>query len=87
MVVKWNNNRVSFQEHNERMRWFRRSHAGVALVNAPRPKEPSLLESTRPLPLSQIIIELGGTRLPHTNLDWANLMPVPKVASYKLSLN
>jgi hypothetical protein len=85
MTIGWNYRRASFREHNENMRGFRKSHAGVALVNAPRRHQPSLRQAT--LPLSQIIIERGGARLPDSALDWAALVPVPKVASYKLRPN
>ena len=54
MTMEWNNrdyrfdhnggNGTSpFQEHDEHMREFRHSHAGTALVNAPRLDEPALL--------------------------------------------
>ena len=35
----------SFQEHDEHMRGFRRAHAGVAMVNAPRWDKATLIES------------------------------------------
>jgi len=43
------NGRDSFQEHNERMRMFRKSHADVAMVNGPRWDESTLLKSMPPL--------------------------------------
>ena len=77
----------SFQEHNERMRGFRRSHADVAMVNALRCDEPALLESTQPWQVSRIIIETGGSAPLNGTTDWSALIPVPKVARYKLSQN
>jgi hypothetical protein len=87
MRLTWNGNRGSYQEHDEQMRWFRRSHASVAMASAPREEAPSLAESTRPLSLGEVIIELGGTRLPNAGPEWSYLMPLPRVASYKLSAN
>ena len=82
------NNRVSFQEHNEYMRRFRRAHADVAWVNQPKQDELARLDSMRPLPVSDIIIEMGGSRsLSSTVMAWPALVPVLKVAAYKLSPN
>ena len=86
MTMKWNN-RESFQELHERMRGFRRSHAEVVMVNTPRHDEPALLESTRPLQASRIIIETGGAEPSDGTADWSALIPVSKVARYKLSQN
>ncbi|HEY82456.1 MAG TPA: hypothetical protein G4O01_04100 [Dehalococcoidia bacterium] len=87
MAVVWNGNGGSYQEHDERMRWFRRSHASVAMASAPREEGPSLAESTRPLSLGEVIVELGGTRLSSASSEWSNLMLLPRVARYKLSPN
>lgn len=97
MTMEWNNRdcrfapngingRGSFPEHAECMKWFRRSHADVTMVNGPRCEEPVLPESTRPLPVHPIM-ETGGSRLPSSTMDWATLIPVLKIARYKLSQN
>ena len=87
MVMKWNNSRVFFQEHNEGMRGFRRSHASGATVNAPRCEESFLLEKTRPLKFNHIIAETGGASFVGGLTDWSGFVPALRVARYKLSLN
>ena len=81
------NGRGSFQEHDERMRGFRRSHAEVAMVNAPRLDEAAFLESMEPLQASRTMVETGGSRLANGTMDWSALVPVLRVAQYKLSQN
>jgi hypothetical protein len=87
MKTSWNNSRVSFQEHNEDMRRLRKSHAQIELLNAPRYDKLAKLIRTQPADLSDIVIEAGGTRLFHSKIDWSVLVPVPKVAKYRLSQN
>ena len=89
MVTEWSNSRVSFPEHNEYMSWFRRAHAEVAWVNQPKRDELARLDSTRSLPVSDIIIEMGGSSSPSSTvmMNWPALVPVLKVAQYKLSPN
>ena len=79
--------RDSFQEHDERIRGFRRSHAEVAMVNAPRCDQATLIESMELLPVSRTMVETGGSRFLSGTADWSALVPVPKVARYKLSKN
>ena len=81
------NGRRSFQEHDERMRGFRRSHTGVAMVNAPRWDKATLIENMEPLPVSRTMMETGGSRFLNGTADWAALVPVLRVARYKLSHN
>ncbi|GAH49501.1 unnamed protein product [marine sediment metagenome] len=98
MTMKWNsrndqfdpnggNGRESFEEHDERMREFRRSHADVAVVNGPRLDKAALLERMRSLQVSHTMMETGGSRLLNGTTDWSALVPVLKVAGYKLSQN
>ncbi len=87
MPMKLDNTRVSFEEHNEYMREFRRAHAAVALVNAPRYGEPAIPARTEPLQLKDIIIEAGGTGFLDNAMNWSTYVPVPKVARYKLYQN
>ena len=77
----------SFQEHDEHMRGFRRAHAGVAMVNAPRCDKTALIERTRPLQVSRPVTETGGSRFLSGTADWSALVPVLRVALYKLSQN
>jgi len=97
MTMKWNNGDYqfypnggngsgSFQEHNELMTEFRRSHADVAIVNGQRLDKATLLESLRPLQVRRIM-ETGGSALPNDTTDGSALAPVLKVARYKLSQN
>ncbi len=85
MSSRLDNTRVSFQEHNEYMREFRKAHAAVALVNAPRYDESAILARTEPLQLKDIIIEAGGTGFLDNAMNWSTYIPMPKVARYKLS--
>ena len=98
MTTEWNNGdyrfdpnggngRSSFQEHNEHMREFRKSHADVAMVNGLRLDQAALLESMEPLQLSRTTIETGGSALPNDTTDRSPLVPMWKVARYKLSQN
>ena len=98
MAMKWNgkdyqfdpngrNSRSSFKEHNKRMREFRRSHADVAMVNGPRLDETALLERMESLQVSRIMMETGGSALPNDTTDQSALVPMWKVARYKLSQN
>ncbi len=87
MTMRLDNTRVSFEEHKEYMREFRKAHAAVALVNAPRYDESAILARTEPLQLKDIIIEAGGTGFLDNAMNWSAYVPVPKVAGYKLSQN
>jgi len=81
------NGRESFEEHNESMREFCRSHANVAMVNGPRLDESSLLERMESLQVSRTMMETGGTALPNDTTDQSALVPMWKVAGYRLSQN
>ena len=98
MVMKWNskdyqfdpngrNGRESFEEHDERMTEFHSSHANVAMVNTPRFDEAALLERMESLQVSRTMMETGGSRLLNSTTDWSALVPVLKIARYKLSQN
>ncbi len=81
------NGRGSFQEHDERIRGFRRSHAKVAMVNAPRCDQATLIERMEFLPVSHPVMKTGGSRFLSGTADWSALVPVLRVARYKLSQN
>ncbi len=98
MTMEWNsrndrfdpnggNGRESFEKHNESMREFRRSHANVAIVNGPRLDEAAYLERMASLQVSHTMMETGGSALLNDTTDWSALVPVLKVAGYKLSQN
>ena len=98
MTMKWNsrdywfdpnggNGRESFEEHNERMREFHSSHANVAMVNGPRLDEAALLERMQSLQVCHTMMETGGSALPNDTTDQSALVPMWKVAWYKLSQN
>ena len=97
MTTEWNNrayrfnpsggdSKGSFQGHDRQMRDFRMSHADVALVNGPRLNETAFMES---LPLLRVsdTKETGGSAPPDDTTDRSQLVPVWKVARYKLSQN
>ena len=69
------------------MREFHRSHADVAMVNGVRLDEAAFLESLWPLQIRRTIMETGGSALPNDTTDRSPLVPMWKVARYKLSQN
>ena len=98
MAMEWNNRDYwfdsnggngsgSFEQHNECMREFRRSHADVAMVNGQRLDEAAFLDSLWPLLVSRTTMETGGSALPNDTTDRSPLVPMWKVARYKLSQN
>ncbi len=101
MTMEWNNRDYqfdfsggnggngegSFQQHNESMREFRRSHADVAMVNGPRLDESALMERMELLRVRHTMMETGGSALPNDTADRSPLVPMWKVARYKLSQN
>ncbi len=98
MTMEWNNRDYRFdfnggsgnsslEQHNERMREFRRSHADVAMVNGQRLDEAAFLESLRLWRVHRTMMETGGSALLNGTTDWSALVPVLKVAGYKLSQN
>ena len=81
------NSNDSFLEHDRQMREFRASHAHIALVNGPRlDDEATFLEGLLFLRINYIM-ETGGSALLNEAMDWSALIPVWKVAQYKLSQN
>ncbi len=97
MTTEWNNRNDrfdpnggngngSFEQHNGSMREFRRSHANVAMVNEPRLDKASFLESLLFLRVNYVV-ETGGSALPDDTTDQSPLVPMGKVAQYKLSQN
>ncbi len=76
-----------FQEHNERMRGFRKSHADVAFVNGVRHTGSALLENTFPLSVRQTWMEAGGSRLADDKLDWSDFVSILKVTGNNFSPN
>ncbi len=97
MAMEWNNrgyqfdpnggnSRGSFQEHDRQMREFRGSHANVAIVNGPRLDEAAYLNSLLYLRVNYTM-ETGGSALPDDTSDQSPLVPMWKVARYKLSQN
>ena len=99
MATEWNNrtyqfnpnggnNNGSFQEHDRQMREFRTSHADVALVNGPRLDEVTFLQTLKPLQTNcTMTMETGGSAFPDDTSDQSPLVPIWKVARYKLSQN
>ena len=98
MTMEWNkrdyrlganggNGKGSFEEHDEHMRRFRRAHADVAWVNQPKRDELAHLDSMLPLPVTHPVMETGGSRFHRSTTNWSVLVPVCKVARYRLSPN
>jgi len=70
------NGRGSFQEHNEQMKAFCRSHTNIAVVNSPWYNQLGILKGTCPLQLRLFRKETGGSRLVNVIDDWSTLVPV-----------
>ena len=98
MAMEWNNRDYrfdsnggngngSFEQHDECMREFRRSHADVAMVNGPGLDEAAFLERLPPLGVRRTMMETGGSALPNDTTDRSALVPMWKVPRYKLSQN
>ncbi len=87
MTTERSDSRVSFLEHHEAMRGFRRAHADVAWVNQPKRDELARLDSMLPLQVNSQIMETGGSRFHDSTTNWSVMVPVWKVAQYKLSPN
>lgn len=81
------NSSVSFEEHNEHMREFCRSHADLTMVNAPRCDEAASLRSMRFLRVCCTMLGTGGSALLGDMTDRSALIPVLGVARYKLTQN
>ena len=80
------NGEGSFEQHDEGMREFRKSHADVALVNAPRLDKASFLDNLLFLRVNYVV-ETGGSALPDDTSDQSPIVPIWRVAQYKLSQN
>lgn len=98
MAIAWNsrnngvsssggNHRNCFREHKECMKLFRKSHAEVTIVNAPKCDKLTLLEITRPLHVADLMRVTRRSRCHASMEDWPAFAPVWKVALYKLSQN
>jgi len=87
MTMEWNDSRVSYAEHNESMKRFRKAHANIAWSNQPKCNELARLDSMLPLEVTYPLIETGGSRFHSGTTNWSTLVPVFRVASYKLSSN
>ena len=94
MTMEWKNrdyrfgrnSRGSFQEHNRQMRQFRSSHADVALANGQRPDQAAYLEGLLFLRVNYLE-ETGGSMLPNGAFNGASLVPMRRVAGYRLANN
>ena len=87
MTMEWSDSRVSFVEHNEYMRSFRRAHAAIAWRNQPKCDELARLDSMLPLRVNHPIMETGGAKFHNSTTNLSALVPVLRVAAYKLSSN
>jgi len=70
------NGRGSFQEHNEQMKAFCRSHTNIAVVNSLWCNQLGILKGTYPLQLHLARKETGGSRLVNGIADWSTFVPV-----------
>lgn len=76
-----------FDEHNEQMKVFRRSHSNVALVNSPWCDKLGTLQATYPLQLHRTMTETGGSRIISGIDDWSTLVLVLEVKRHKFWQN
>jgi len=87
MKIEWNDSGVSYAEHNEYMKRFRKAHANVAWSNKPKCDELVRLNSMQHLKVTHPMIETAGSRFHSGTINWSTLVPALKIASYKLSPN
>ena len=98
MTTKWNSRNYGFKsdgtggngnfyEHDEQMKEFRRSHGEVAVINGPRRDEAAFLESLLYLKVCGYRFDTGGAVFRSNGEDELHLVPLWKVAGYKLSVN
>jgi hypothetical protein len=86
MTTGWNN-RITFKEHNEEMLEFRKSHAGIDLINGTRLDKAASLIRLQMLQAYRMQAETGGAVFYPDITDWNYLAPAWRVPSYKLSMN
>lgn len=87
MNTNQDNSQRSLQEHNEYMREFYSSHTSVILVNPSKYGRSATLEKTHPVQVNHTTPQAGGSKSLTGMADWPSLVPVLKVAQYKLSRN
>lgn len=87
MKIEVNKNKISFSEHNDIMRLFRKSHANIAMVNGPRYSASHLPQSTRIFSANRLRGDTGGVSLMVNGSDSTSFLLIPRVASYKLLPN
>ena len=78
-------NRNDFQHHAERMKIFRKSHPATPKGSILRGHKPALLEDTRPLHVTYITREQGGSRRQINAGDWSVLAPIWRIAQHRFS--
>ncbi len=86
MITQWNN-RISFKEHSEQMLEFRKSHAGIDLINGKRLDRSASLVRLQILQAYLVQAETGGAVFYPDITDWNYLALAWRVPSYKLSMN
>ena len=86
MTTQWKNG-APFQKHNEYIRQFRLAHAIIAWSNKPKCEELTRLSNMPCLQVSYNVIETGGARLISNARNLPALSIIPKMATYKITLN
>ena len=95
MAIEWNNrsNRVSlnsgsekgsFEEHSDRMRMFRKSHASDGKSGVSRR---DLVNAMWPVLVNNSIRDAGGSTGLTSTADWSALIPMGKIRASRLSSN
>jgi len=69
------NENGTFNEHDECMREFRRSHPNVVLVNGSRLDKADFLKRLPSLQVRYLMMETGGAKLCGDATDWQALIP------------
>ena len=98
MTMEWNSRDYRFNQnggndmdmikgHNERMSEFRSTHTSISMVNAPRLSDAALIGNMESLEVGRNMLEEGGSIFLEGAEFWSALVPVLKVARYKLSQN
>jgi hypothetical protein len=79
--------KISFSVHHEMMKQFHRLHGKVAMAHPTSVKERDALSITAPLAIKCVKVDSGGSYLPEQSASLRTSLSLPRVASYKLSLN
>jgi hypothetical protein len=83
----FSNDSISFREHNEHMRIFRKSHADIAMTNAAPCGERPVPANTLSLQLSHIVRKKEGSKLLIGAEERSAIVPMWSMTTREFSQN